>query len=331
MRRLVVLLLVALGLAPGTWWRSSMVAVDDRQLVSFTPLRVPDVDLGPLRLVGAWQMRSTNEHFGSYSALAVLGDGTLLAASDRGRMLRFSAPGENPSRVRLDFFAGRELREKRQADLESLTRDPATGRIWAAFEATNRIERYDAGFRNLTTAWPGAMRDWRSWFGAEAMVRLADGRFIVLAEGAAVWFGSEMPGLLFPSDPVAGATPARFAFVPPDGFRPVDLAQLPDGRVLILLRNAGWTIAPTFSGKLMLADPATIRHGRRWRAELVANFAEPLPTDNYEGLAVSPDGDGGAVLWLISDDNQMTLQRTLLLKLLWPANEKPRGTFRAPG
>jgi len=330
MRRLVALLLVALGLAPGTWWRSPVPAADERQIVSFTPLPLPEVDLGPLRLAGAWQLRSANAHFGSYSALTALGDGTLLAASDRGRMLRFSAPGARPSPVRLDVFAGRAQRDKRQVDLESLARDPATGRIWAGFEVDNRIERYEAGFRRRATVRPQAMRDWRGWFGAEAMVRLADGRFIVLAEGAARWFGSAMPGLLFPSDPVAGATPERFVFVPPDGFRPVDLASLPDGRVLILLRNAGWGIVPAFSGKLMLADPAAIRAGQPWRAQLVADLVAPLPTDNYEGLAVEPDGRGGAVLWLISDDNQMTLQRTLLLKLVWPANAKARGNARAP-
>jgi hypothetical protein len=138
-----------------------------------------------------------------------------------------------------------------------------------------------------------------------------------------------MPGLLFPSDPVAGSTPKRFRFVPHEGFRPVELAQLPDGRVLILLRKVNWRIPPTFSGKLMLADPATIREGKPWLAEFVADLAEPLPTDNYEGMAVEPDGRGGAVLWLISDDNEMTLQRTLLLKLHWRPNAKARESRRA--
>ena len=79
----------------------------------------------------------------------------------------------------------------------------------------------------------------------------------------------------------------------------------------------------------MIADPAAIRAGEPWQAERLADLAEPLPTDNYEGLAVEPDGSGGAVLWLISDDNQMVLQRTLLLKLRWRPNAKARGTTRA--
>ena len=55
--------------------------------------------------------------------------------------------------------------------------------------------------------------------------------------------------------------------------------------------------------------------------------------DNYEGLAVAPGPDGALVLWLISDDNKATFQRTLLLKLLWrpsDSNEKARELPRAP-
>jgi len=107
------------------------------------------------------------------------------------------------------------------------------------------------------------------------------------------------------------------------------LAQLPDGRALILLRMVAWGIPPGFAGKLMLADPATIRAGEAWRAEPLADLVAPLPSDNFEGLAVEPDGRGGTVLWLISDDNDSIVQRTLLLRLDWPANAKARGNLRA--
>ena len=130
MRRLVALLLVALGLTPGTWWRSPVPAADNRQIVSFTPLPQPDLDLGPLRLAGAWQMRSANEHFGSYSALAVLSDWTLLAASDRGRMLLFPAPGEGRSAIRRRAGSGSRSR--------SATGSSATTRVFALGRSSGR-------------------------------------------------------------------------------------------------------------------------------------------------------------------------------------------------
>jgi hypothetical protein len=328
MRKFLLLLVVILGLAPGTWLWSPRPPADRRQVLNFHSLRIPVVDLGPLEPTGAWVLESPHGDFGSYSALAALGDGTLLAASDKGSMMRFSVPGARAARVRIGYFGQDGNRPKWQLDSESMTRDPASGRLWLGFEGDNRIERFDPGFRDRATVHPDAMRGWPSNSGPEAMVRLADGRFIVLAEGTRQWQGSTVPGLLFPSDPVTGATPLAFRVIAPAGYHPVDLAQLRDGRVLILLRTIVWGIPPRFAGKLMLADPATIRAGEPWRLAPLADLAAPLPSDNYEGLAVEPDGSGTTV-WLISDDNDSLLQRTLLLRLHWPAQTKARGSARA--
>jgi hypothetical protein len=330
MRRLLILLIVTLGLAPGTWLRSPGVPPDNRQLLTITPIAPGTSDLGPLRVTGAWQLTSPNRHFHSYSALVALDDGRLLAGSDRGRMLRFAPPGTPPSLPMLGLFAGGREQDKALVDLESLARDPATGRVWAGYEGRNEIARYDASLRTVARTRPAAMRNWGANTGPEAMVRLRDGRFIVLAEANPRWLGDSMPGLLFPDDPVDGARPAGFTFVPPADFRPVDMAQLPDGRVLILLRKVHWGLPPGFSGRLVVADPARIEPGKAWRGETVADLVDPLPTDNYEGLAVVPHADGGATLWLISDDNETLFQRTLLLRFEWPAREKARESPRAP-
>jgi len=330
MRKLALIVVVILGLAPGTWLWSPRPPADKRQILTFTALRIPKVDLGPLEPAGAWVLDSPNRDFGSYSALVTLGDGTLLAASDKGSMMRFSPPGARPVRVRIGYFGHDETRTKRQLDIESMTRDPASERLWLGFEHDSRIERFDRGFRAKAVLRPESMREWPSNLGPEAMVRLADGRFIVVAEGTRRWFGNDVPGLLFSSDPLSSAEPIPFRFLPPAGYRPVDIAQLPDGRALILLRKVVWGLPSGFAGKLMLADPATIRAGKAWRADPLADLVAPLPSDNFEGLAVAPDGRGGVTLWLISDDNDSIAQRTLLLKLRWPAQAKARGNLRAP-
>lgn len=330
MRKVALLLVVALGVAPGTWLRSPRPPADERQALSFTTLQVPEADLGPLELAGAWVLDSPNNVFGSYSALVTLDDGALLAASDKGSMLRFAPPGVQAGGVRIGYFGQDATLPKWRLDIESMTRDPASGHVWQGFESDNRIERFDPGFGARDTVRPEAMRGWAANQGPEAMVRLADGRFVVIAEGAQHWLEAETSALLFPSDPVAGAEPLAFRFALPAGYRPVDMAQLPDGRVLILLRKVVWRVPPGFAGKLVVADPATIREGEVWRAEPLAELAAPLPTDNYEGLAVAPDDAGGATLWLISDDNDSLFQRTLLLKLRWPGKTKARGNPRAP-
>ena len=64
-------------------------------------------------------------------------------------------------------------------------------------------------------------------------------------------------------------------------------------------------------------------HPRPIPTRLLAEFGNAIPRDNYEGIAVTTDDDGQFV-WLISDDNFMAIQRTLLLKLRWDRREKAR-------
>jgi hypothetical protein len=257
-------------------------------------------------------------------------DGTLLAISDRWRKMRFAPPDAPRRPVAFGYFSTLEAGKERRWDLEGVTRDRASGQLWGTYEGSNFIERYDAHFRPTGLVQPPAMRHWPSNSGPEAIVRLADGRFIVLSEGSPRWFDDDLPALLYPGDPVEGARPERFRYLPPEGFRPVDMAELPDGRVVILLRGVRCRLPLRFGGKLVVADPAQIRPGKQWSGREIAALSPPLPIDNYEGLAVRQGEDGRVVLWVISDDNQSTFQRTLLLKLLWRPNEKARGSPRAP-
>jgi hypothetical protein len=65
------------------------------------------------------------------------------------------------------------------------------------------------------------------------------------------------------------------------------------------------------------------------RGRVIATLRRPLVHDNFEGLAISRER-GRTIVWLVSDDNQLFLQRTLLLKFALddgtekPPNDKPR-------
>lgn len=321
MRRLAAILFCVLLLAL-VWLRSPVVPANYGGQITLRPLAVAQLPSpGPgMVLERAWQLESTDEHFGGYSALLALEGGRFLAISDRGRDLAFLDPSIGAPGVafqaRMGWFATHDGFAKRMFDAESVTRDPVTRAIWVAYEQDNRILRID-GDGSIRAANPPAMRQWPSNSGPEAFVRLADGRFIVLAEHRARWWGRGGPGLLFPRDPLAGEPPLRFTFVAPDDYVPVDMAQLPDGRVLVLLRALLYRVPPRFSGALLLLDPEEIRRGAVWSGQIVARFDPPLPSDNYEGLAIAPGRDGDVTLWIISDDNVAVTQRTLLLKLRW--------------
>ena len=328
---LVALLLAQLAL---TWMRGEAPEAPlDPVLTIAAIARPPQRDmpqLGRFRLVGAWQMESTHVRFRGYSALLALPGSRLLAISDRGSFLIFSPPDEPRGPAIIGPTVRGRVMGRAGTDSESATRDPATGRVWLGFETTNAITRHDLGVLQPDVAMPPAMARWPDNRGAEAMVRLADGRFIVLREGFglpdddAFLGGRRHDALLFRGDPVDGARPVRFSFVGPGGFYPVDIAQMPDGRVLILMRRLVWPFPGKFAGRIVVADPATITRGGDWTGRVVAKLSSTLPIDNFEGMAIEATRGRDLAVWLISDANSSVTQRTLLWKLLVDPAALPR-------
>ena len=163
------------------------------------------------------------------------------------------------------------------------------------------------------------------------MTRLSDGRFLVLAEGG----GPAHEGRLLPRAPDGTDRSLHFRYVAPSGYRPTDVAQLPDGRVLILLRELRWPMPPRFGTKLVLADPATIRRGQDWSGTVLASLDGTGLEENYEGLAIEAGAGDTLNAWLISDDNSAATQRTLLLRLQFRLGDLPprvaRTKQKAPG
>ncbi len=320
MRRVFALLLLA-SILPGVLFRDAPRRRNDMQTLVAVPLVLPPQadrqrDLGPFDLQGAWQLTSANSRFTGFSALLAMGGGQLRAFSDRGDMADFPAPGgEGPVRIG-PTLADRRLREQ-NFDSESATRDPLTGAIWIGWEGSNRITSHLRNMAVDSVAAPPAMHDWPANKGPEAMVRLSDGRFIVLCECNSGGFGSGLhPGLLFADAPDDQSVPLRFTLSASAGFRPVDMAQLPDGRVLILMRRLLWPIPARFDGRIVLADPRDIAAGGLWQARQVARLAPELDVDNFEGMAIDPAPDGTVQIWLVSDDNEAITQRTLLWRLV---------------
>ena len=123
MRRLLLLALVAIPLAPGTWVRTPAPEPNDSQVLTLTPLRAVPRALGEAMLEGAWRLTSANSDFGSYSALILLDANRFLAGSDRGQLLEFDRPDADAHRREslLRMFPGTANRDKSAVDLESLT------------------------------------------------------------------------------------------------------------------------------------------------------------------------------------------------------------------
>ncbi|MFN4239140.1 MAG: esterase-like activity of phytase family protein [Erythrobacter cryptus] len=312
-RRVIAALAVAAACAPGTWLRAP---VDARppQHVTITHVAGPATvsSAAGWRREGVWQISAPGLRFGGFSAMLALRPGSLRAFSDRSFRLTLDEPGLPDA----DGSMNRQLSVRGLArhltDIESATRDPASGQYWLGYEQTHAIQRFTiaslpAGERLLAD-----LVDWPENVGIEAMVRLADGRFVIIPEAGDT-------GLIFARDPVAGGTPQRFRFrLPGKGYVATDAAQLPDGRLLVLLRRLEWPgreAWPPFSAMLAIAPPP--RPGGIFAPHLVLRLDAVVPRENYEGLALRARDDGRVDVWVISDDNFSVFQRTLLVKLVF--------------
>lgn len=274
--------------------------------------------IGSLVFERGYRLRSSDPAFGGFSSL-IVDDDRFTLLSDGGNIVRFrlDAKGRVTDRHFAELPAGPGSGwEKSDRDSESMTRDPATGTIWVGFENTNAIWAYTPGLvKPLRHEAPGAMRDWPTNGGVEAMARLRGGAFILLSE-TGFWRGQkgrDMAGIRFDGDPtLPNRRGFRFSYRPPAGYKPTDIAELP-GRGLLVL-NRRFRVTNGFRVVLTLVDPAQIKPGAIVHGREVARFAPPTLADNFEGVAIVREADGGAGLWIVSDDNQSRLQQTLLLK-----------------
>jgi hypothetical protein len=283
------------------------------ELVDIYPDDPKHKDFGALRFESGWALATDNAEFGGWSGMVVNGNDFTLVG-DSGTLLRFALEDGQPVRARFaEMPKGCGFHwNKPMQDTESIAHDPVTGQFWVGLENQNAICRLSAALKTERLVKRPEMKKWGKASGPETLARLNDGRFLVIAEGDPRSGILTMPVLLFDRDPTdPGAKVERLSLRAPDGFVPVDAAQLPDGRVLLLVRDfhpISW-----FSVRLLVLKLADLRAGATVSGTEIARFASPALEDNFEAIAINRDA-GGIAVWIASDDNFSVFQRSLLLK-----------------
>ncbi len=268
--------------------------------------------IGPLRYVTGFELRSADPRFGGISAM-VLSRSGFTAISDNGTVMWFDGRYRRPSTLRLlPLPAGPGVpTRKSDRDSEALVAG-SDGRTWVAYENSNSIWRYDRDFQHAQShRAPPEMRRWAANTGAEAMVRLNDGRFLIFSEGKGSVAGSR-DVLLFdrdPTDPSARAD--RMNYRLPPGFSVTDAALLGDRRIVTLHRS--FSVADGIAASIGVIDLAALVPDAVVSPRILATLRPPTTVDNMEALAIERRGKR-TYLWIASDDNFSTLQRTLLMQ-----------------
>jgi hypothetical protein len=305
---------------------ASPVAADplilSAQSIELDSLHPEQRTVGPLEFLAGYELSSESENWGGLSGMVVSADGKLLTAvADTGRWYRIGM--EHDSAGRLTGFMGAESgwlldsqgqppKKKVYGDAESITALP-DGNFLVAYENKHRLWLYKqpAGGNALeqpavVAGAPAGIAKLPRNGGIEALARLPSGEYLLLSESGVTddgdrrgWIGRRGKW-------------AELRLAPLGSFEPSDLALLPDGDLLLLERRV--SLLEGFVNRLSLIDGAAVKPGAILEPRQIAILAAPLSVDNFEAVAARQAPDGSTLIYVLSDDNQRMLQRTLLLQ-----------------
>lgn len=339
MRSTVIRVLACLSLlfflVPVTYIKGPPPQRNDSQYINLEPIQLNREDpklktVGRLEFLAGWKLSSKNSAFGGFSAMLAMPGNRFFLLSDAGDLAGFTL-NEKTNKAERPFIAPlpdgpakKSEFAKQNWDAESIAYDPESGQFWVGFEHQHSIWRYGRAFARKESAMAiEAMQKWPANGGAEALLKLEDGRFLIFSESARADDGS-YHALLAHGDPaVAGTVIESFAYAPPARFNITDAALIPGNRALLLHRR--FTPLGGVSAILSIANLAELAPDKTLRSKPIATLKSPNRVDNMEALAVTQEGKN-IIIWIASDDNFNSFQETLFMKFRLLDDQSDGGT-----
>jgi hypothetical protein len=278
--------------------------------------------VGPLVFLAGYELSSESGNWGGLSGMVVSADGTLLTAiADTGRWYRIGLEHDSGGTLTgikgaesgwLLDTKGRSPKDKTYSDAEAITALP-DGDFLVMFEHRDRLWLYKRPAQDHALTRPAVVAGAPLGIaklpqngGIEAMARLPSGEYLLLSESGITTDGNRLGWI------GRRGKWAELRLAPTGSFEPSDVALLPDGDLLLLERRIN--LLDGFVSRLSVIDGATVLPGAVLQSRELAILASPLNVDNFEAVAARAAPDGSVLIYVLSDDNQHLLQRTLFLQ-----------------
>lgn len=294
---------------------------------SFLRTEPERVQFGRLRYRRGLSLTSDDAGFGGFSALWRSADGReLVSVSDNAQWLTAQAVEDGSGIAGLAAArmaplldeAGRPLVDGRSFDTESLAM--VGGEAFVGIERVHEVRRFAFGrdgvsARGERIPTPPDMKRLPGNAGLEALGVAPPGHALA---GSLV--GISEQARRTQNAPTKGwvlTGPRQFGFdvVRTGNYDVTDLGFLPSGEALLLERRFDifWGIAC----RIRLLAPDVFRPGALVDGPVIFEADRSHEIDNMEGIAIHRDGSTGeTVVTLVSDDNFMPFQRTLILEFV---------------
>lgn len=288
-------------------------------------------DFGKLKFLGGLQLSSPDPDFGSLSGLDIASDRrTLYAIADNGYWFAASIVEEGGRLTGLGDARlapildrkGQIVPDKHLGDAEGLRLAEIDGRLVAfvSFEQVNNVREYigpDFGSApSKPMKLPAMVSGMKRNKGLEsvAVATPASGlgpALVLVAERSPDKAGNNRAWI------VGGPFEGAFSVTRSENFDVTDAAFMANGDLLILERKVGLPVGLYM--RIRRLPGAAIRPGATVDGEVLVEADLRNQIDNMEGLAVREGPAGETFIYVVSDDNQSRLQRTLLLQFALPA------------
>jgi hypothetical protein len=300
------------------------VDVSATPVAAFNPRDPSQTRFGALEFRGGLVLEAKDKRFGGYSALHIEPDGSrFVAVSDRGTWLRGRIVYRDgkPDAIRDAEIApllggdGQPLKSRGWFDAESLTaRD---GMLYIGLERVERIVRFNYKRDGLTARGepipvPADFKTLKHNGSLECLAAPPKGASLA---GSLIAVAEQSPDDLGNLRAVVldGDDVMRFSVKRHDDFAVSDCVVLPPNDLLLLGRRLA-LFRGGLSMRIRRASLADVKPGAVLDGKMLIEADLGYELDNMEGIAVHRNARGETIVTLISDDNFMPFQRTLLLQ-----------------